>query len=97
MSKPSDLPVASAPPPAPAPSDKKKPPTIDEVVSAELARDQASLGDADLLMSEHAAKLEPWQVKAILARFHAQGLRINSRVSPAAFKAAADATLKGRV
>lgn len=97
-----------APPPkkkdAPEAAAKERP--LDEVlvehiatVAKELGKEKPSLPDDHLLMAEHAAaaKLEPWQLKAILARFYAQGLRIHSRVSPEVFKAAADATLKGRI
>lgn len=55
--------------------------------------------EAHMLVSEHAAaaELSPTERRALLARFHAQGLRETSRIHPDVFQLALDEALHGRV
>lgn len=90
------------PQPTGEPSQPKKL-TADELVKKHLAdfadKKPEDHPEAHRLVSEHVeeAGLETWQRRALLARFHAHGLHIHSRIHPAVFKAALDEALFGRV
>lgn len=92
-----EKPIAVQPPP-PAPPKKL---SADELVKKHLEEvsrlkpDQHP--DSHLLLSEHAANLERWQMRALLARFHAHGLHVHSRIHPDVYKAALSEALHGRV
>jgi len=77
--------------------------SADELVRKHLS-DVAELGpedhpDSHRLVSEHCeeSNLATWQRRCLLARFHAHGLHIHSRIHPQVFKAALNEALHGRV
>jgi hypothetical protein len=88
-------PGRKAPDAAPS-ADKKPEPPIHEIVGAHLKDSKES---ALPPLSEHIAssKLEKWQIAALLARFHAQGIHVNARMSKDVFDKAIDAALFGRI
>jgi hypothetical protein len=102
---------SNAAPPAPAgdppqpKSDAGEPKklTADELVKKHLA-EVAKLKPEDhpeshRLVTEHAeeAGLKSWQVRTLLARFHAHGLHLHARIHPDVFAAALAEALHGGV
>lgn len=77
--------------------------TADELVKKHLGdfaeKKPEDHPDVHRLVSEHVeeAKLDTWQRRALLARFHVHGLHIHSRIHPEVFKAALDEALNGRI
>lgn len=90
------------PPAASSPQSAKKP-TVDQIVAEHVTKTFDMPLDKvpaeHRLVTEHAeeAQLEPWQMRTLLARFHAHGLRHLSRIHPDVFKAALDEALHGRI
>jgi len=85
----------------------KKQPTIGETVRKHVDAHAKSVSEDPAkhalsgppLFSEHADEfgLEPWQRKALLARFHAHGLRHETRIPKDVFEAALNEATKERV
>jgi hypothetical protein len=94
-------PPASTPSARPEDEAKKKAPTVDEHVKKHLdeCAELEQAPEEHLLISEHAtaAGLQPWQVRVLMARFHAHGMRHTSRIHPEVFQAALHEALHGRV
>jgi hypothetical protein len=90
-------------PPQPKDEPKAQKLSADELVKKHLADfEKAQPEDhpePHRLVAEHCeeAKLETWQRRCLLARFHAHGLHIHSRIHPDVFKAALNEALFGRV
>jgi hypothetical protein len=95
-------------PPAPAKADVQPPAlapakklTADELVRKHIVEvaplEPSQHPENHRLVSEHAeeAKLERWQLRTLIARFHAHGLHIHARIHPEVFKAALDEALHG--
>lgn len=101
--KPNVAPMAQAkdPPQPKGEPAKAKKLSADELMKkhlAELSRlKPEDIPENHLLVSEHTEGLETWQRRAFLARYHAHGLHIHSRIHPEVFKAALDEALHGRV
>jgi hypothetical protein len=93
--------AAASEPEQPAPPEVAKKLSADELVKKHLEANKElkpeDLPDTYLLVSEHAAKLETWERRALLARFHAHGLHIHSRIHPDVYKAALEEALHGRI
>lgn len=97
-----------APPKSDPPQPKAKPEPAAKLSAMELVKkhleDFAEKKPEDhpeihRLVSElvEEEKLVTWQRRALLARFHATGLHIHSRIHPEVFKAALDEALNGRI
>ena len=91
---------ADVQPPAAAPAKKL---TADELVKKHLEEvgklEAAQLPENHMLLSEHidASGLADWERRTLLARFHAHGLNLRSRIHPDVFKAAVNAALYERI
>lgn len=82
-------------------------PTTDEIVAKHIAdhaareanKDEKQRAEAEStpLVSEHLAALPTAHSRAFLARFHAQGIHTNARMSEEVFKKALSATLNERL